>query len=237
MSNAFISKVAMVTSSMFVLTAMLGSAHAETSGYDQLTFQTEVKEEVANDEVRASLYKKAQATTAKALATTLNTTINNAMAIAKRYPTVTVSTGQQSTYPRYDKNEKLIGWTGQANIDLKSTDLAATSQLIADLQETLVMNDLSFGVSDVKKDALEQKLMTQASRAFQQQAKNLTKAWDARGYRLVTVNLNTNNNNYPRPMYSMRASADNEASVPSQNFESGNSTVSVIANGTIELTK
>ena len=38
-------------------------------------------------------------------------------------------------------------------------------------------------------------------------------------------------------MYSMRASADTEASVPSQNFESGNSTVSVIANGTIELTK
>lgn len=237
MSNRVISKFAMVTGSAFLLTAMLGSAHAETSGYDQLSFQTEVKEEIANDEVRASLYKKSQATTAKALATTLNTSINNAMAIAKRYPTVTVSTGQQSTYPRYDKNEKLIGWTGQANIDLKSTDLAATSQLIADLQATLVMNDLTFGVSDVKKDALEQKLMTQASRAFQQQAKNLTRAWDARGYRVVTVNLNTNNNNYPRPMYSSMRVADAEASVPSQNFESGNSTVSVTANGTIELTK
>ena len=237
MKNTWMNKAALATGTAALLTAMIGSAHAEPTGYDQLTFQTEVKEEIQNDEVRATMYKKAQASDAKTLATTLNTSINNAMKIAKRYPSVTVSTGQQRTYPRYDKNDKIIGWTGQANIDLKSTDFAATSQLIADLQQTLVMENLNFGVSDAKKDALEQKLMTDASRAFQQQAKNLTRAWDARGYRVVTVNLNTGSN-YPRPMYSMRAeSAAMDSAVPSQNFESGNSTISVTANGTIELSK
>ncbi|MGP5119667.1 SIMPL domain-containing protein [Psychrobacter alimentarius] len=237
MKTTLFNQAALTTGTALLLTAMMGGAHAETTGYDQLTFQAEVKEEVQNDEVRASLYKKAQATDSKTLATTLNTTINNAMKIAKRYPSVTVSTGQQTTYPRYDKNDKIIGWTGQANIDLKSTDFAATSQLIADLQETLVMDNLTFGVSDTKKDALEQKLMTDASRAFQQQAKNLTRAWDARGYRVVNVNLNTGNN-YPRPMYSaMAMKAESADSVPRQNFESGNSTISVTANGTIELTK
>ena len=238
MRNTWMNKAALATGTAALLTAMIGSAHAGPTGYDQLTFQTEVKEEIQNDEVRATMYKKAQASDAKTLATTLNTSINNAMKIAKRYPSVTVSTGQQRTYPRYDKNDKIIGWTGQANIDLKSTDFAATSQLIADLQQTLVMENLNFGVSDAKKDALEQKLMTDASRAFQQQAKNLTRAWDARGYRVVTVNLNTGSN-YPRPMYSamnMKAEAA-DASVPSQSFESGNSTISVTANGTIELTK
>lgn len=238
MKNTLVHKATLATGTATLLLAMMGSAHAEPTGYDQLSFQTEVKEEVQNDEVRASMYKKAQASTSKALATTLNTSINNAMTIAKRYPSVTVSTGQQRTYPRYDKNDKIIGWTGQASIDLKSTDFAATSQLIADLQETLVMDNLNFGVSDSKKDTLEQKLMTEASRAFQQQAKNLTRAWNARGYRVVTVNLNTGNN-YPRPMYgsmNMKAEAA-DASVPSQSFESGNSTISVTANGTIELTK
>lgn len=238
MKNTLVHKATLATGTATLLLAMIGSAHAEPTGYDQLSFQTEVKEEVQNDEVRASMYKKAQASTSKALATTLNTSINNAMTIAKRYPSVTVSTGQQRTYPRYDKNDKIIGWTGQASIDLKSTDFAATSQLIADLQETLVMDNLNFGVSDSKKDALEQKLMTEASRAFQQQAKNLTRAWNARGYRVVNVNLNTGNN-YPRPMYgsmNMKAEAA-DASVPSQSFESGNSTISVTANGTIELTK
>ena len=238
MKNTLFNKAVMASSAVCLFTAMMGSANAETTGYDQISFQTEVKEEIANDEVRASLYKKLQATDAKTLATQLNTAINKALNIAKRYPSVTVSTGQQSTYPRYDKNEKIIGWTGQANIDIKSTDFAATSQLIADLQETLVMNNLNFGVSDTKKDALEQKLMTSASRAFQLQAKNLTRAWDARSYRVVTVNLNTNNNNYPRPMYNMKMAAEAmDSSVPSQNFESGNSTISVTAGGTIELTK
>ena len=238
MKNIWMNKAVLATGTAALLTAMMGSAQTAPTGYDQLTFQAEVKEEIQNDEVTASLYKKAQATDAKALATTLNTSINNALKIAKRYPTVTVSTGQQRTYPRYDKNNKIIGWTGQANIDLKSTDFAATSQLIADLQETLVMEKLNFGVSDAKKDALEQKLMTDASRAFQQQAKNLTRAWDARSYRVVTVNLNTGSN-YPRPMYSamnMKAESVSD-SVPSQSFESGNSTISVTANGTIELTK
>lgn len=239
MKNPLLNKAAFASAAAFVITAAMSSgAHAEPSGYDQISFQAEVKEEIANDEVRASLYKKAQATDAKTLATTLNTSVNKALAIAKRYPSVTVSSGQQRTYPRYDKNDKIIGWTGQANIDLKSTDFAATSQLIADLQETLVMDSLNFGVSDVKKDALEQKLMTDASRAFQKQAKNITRAWDARGYRVLTVNLNTGNN-YQRPMYSsmeMRATSA-DASVPSQSFESGNSTISVTANGTIELSK
>lgn len=237
MNKQIANKLALVTSGVFLLGAIVTNAQADVTGYDQISFQTEVKEEIANDEVRASLYKKAQAADAKSLASTLNTSINRALAIAKRYPTVTVSTGQQSTYPRYDKNDKIIGWTGQANIDLKSTDFAATSQLIADLQETLVMNNIDFGVSEIKKDALEQKLMTDASRAFQQQAKNLTRAWDARSYRVVTVNLNTGNNSYPRPMYSAMRAADAESSVPTQNFESGNSTISVMANGTIELTK
>lgn len=237
MRNLF-NTAAITTGVLSVMVAMMGTAHAEPTGYDQLSFQAEVKEEIANDEVTASMYKKSQAVDAKTLATTLNTSINKALAIAKRYPTVTVSTGQQRTYPRYDKNDKIIGWTGQANIDLKSTDFTATSQLIADLQETLVMDNLNFGVSNIKKDALEQKLMTEASRAFQQQAKSLTRAWDARGYRVISVNLNTGNN-YPRPMYGameMRATAA-DASVPSQSFESGNSTISVTAAGTIELTK
>lgn len=220
-----------------LLMALGTSAHAEPTGYNQLTFNSEVKSEVANDEVRATLYKKAQATDAKTLAKTLNTAVNAAVAIAKRYPSVQLKTGQQNTYPRYDKNDKIIGWTGQANIELKSTDFTATSQLIADLQETLVMDNLSFGVSEPKKDQLERQLMIQASKAFQDQAKVMTGAWDAKGYRVINVNLSTGNN-YPRPIYgAMMKSESMDSSVPSQSFESGNSTITVTANGTIELVK
>ena len=235
-----ITKTLLASGAALSMTALLGAintAHAEPTGYDQLTFNTEVKADIANDEVRASLYKKAQAKDAKSLARDLNSSINAAMVIAKRYPSVTVKTGQQNTYPRYDKDDKIIGWTGQANIELKSTDFAATSQLIADLQNTLVMGDLSFGVSEPKKDELERQLMSRASKAFQDQAQNLSAAWSAKGYRVISVNLNTGSN-YPRPMYgAMMKSQAMDQSVPAQNFESGDSTITVTASGTIELIK
>lgn len=239
MKNTLLNKTILASGAAFLLTAAMSSgAHAEPTGYNQISFQAEAKEEIANDEVTASLYKQAQAADAKTLATTLNTSINQALAIAKRYPSVTVSTGQQRTHPQYDsKNNKIIGWTGQVNINLKSKDFAATSQLIADLQETLVMENLNFGVSEAKRDALEQKLMTDASRAFQKQAQSMTRAWDSKGYRIISVNLNTRGN-YPMPVARMSAQVDiSSESVPSQSFESGMSTVSVVANGTIELSK
>lgn len=58
MKTTLLNKAALTTGTAFLLTAMMGSAHAEPTGYDQLTFQTEVKEEIQNDEVRASYIKK-----------------------------------------------------------------------------------------------------------------------------------------------------------------------------------
>ncbi|WP_230659672.1 SIMPL domain-containing protein [Psychrobacter sp. I-STPA10] len=216
-------------------TTLLASqaAIAAPTGYNQITFSADVKAEVANDEVNASLSKKAQAKDPKTLANQINNAINKALIIAKRYPTVNVSTGEQRTYPQYDKNDKIIGWTGQSSIDLKSNDLEATSQLIAELQDSLVIDYLNFGVSDAKRDALEQQLMTQASKAFQAQANSLTKAWNASGYRVVAVSLNSGNHYYPQPVSLSAPMVAGGASAPK--FESGNSTISVTANGTIEL--
>lgn len=227
-------QIAPIFAGLFALSA---TANAEPTGYNQISFTSEVKTEVDNDEVQATMSKKAQAKDAKRLATTLNSAMNNAMKVAKRYPTVTVTTGQNSTYPSYDKNGKINGWTGQASINIKSTDLEATSELIANLQEDLVLGNLSFGVSETRQDEVEKQMLVKASKAFQQQAKTLTSAWGASGYNVVNVQLNTGSTYYQpmreSGMYAMKASAD----VPAQEFESGNSTITVTANGTIELVK
>lgn len=214
------------------------ASHAEPTGYDQLSFSTEVSHEVSNDEVQASLYKKAQAKTAKDLAIQLNTAINQAMLTAKRYPSVSVSTGQQNTYPRYDKSDKIIGWTGEAYIQVKSTDMEAASQLIAELQDSLVMGGINFGVSEQRQTEIETQLKARASKAFQEQANSLARTWGASGYRLIDVTLSTNGHYQPLAMGRMYAMADAQAvPAPAQNFESGNSSISVTANGKIELVR
>lgn len=232
-----INKTLIATLSASLVSIFANLAQAETTGYNQISFSAEAKAEINNDEVQARLSKKAQAKSSKELANQLNKSINQALAIAKKYPSVTITTGQYSTYPRYDKNQKIIGWTGQADVQLKSTDFNASSQLIADLQEILVMDDLTFTVSEKKRDEVEKQLFIQASKAFQEQAKTLSQAWSAKNYRLINVSLNTSGNNYHRPMMAkaMMADALSASSVSEPSFEAGNSTLSVVANGTVEL--
>lgn len=233
------SSMALTTlTTLAVFSGITTAVHAQPTGYDQLSFSTQVSDEIANDEVQASLYKKAQAKTAKDLATQLNTAINQAMLTAKRYPSITVSTGQQNTYPRYDDNHKIIGWTGEAYVQIKSSDMNAVSQLIAQLQDNLLMGDIHFTVSKQRQNQIETGLKERASKAFQEQASRLARTWGANGHRLISVTLTSNTHQPPIPIGSMYSLADAQlTAVPTQEFESGNSVISVIADGKIELVR
>ncbi|WP_227526043.1 SIMPL domain-containing protein [Psychrobacter sp. FDAARGOS_221] len=212
------------------------TAQAEPTGYNQISFSVDASQEVQNDEVTATLYKKAQASSPKLLATELNKAMNQAMNTAKRYPKVIATTGSQNTYPRYDDNGKITGWTGTVSIDLKSNDFASASELVAQLQQNLVVQNIQFGISEEKQKQVKKELIKKASLEFKDQAKSLTETWDMSGYQVVNVSINSNGGYYPRPVMMMRDSAATKSSAPpAQSFEGGNSRLSVTANGTIEL--
>lgn len=210
------------------------AANAEPTGYNQISFNVESNQEVENDQVTATLYKQAQATTPKKLATELNTAMNQALSTAKGYPTVTATTGQQHTYPKYDDNGKIVGWTGTVSVDLKSNDFAKTSELVAKLQENLVVQNIQFGVSEKKQKQLEKELIKKASLQFKEQAQSLAEVWGMSGYQVVNVSINSSGGYQPRPMMMMRNAAA-KSSVPVQEFEGGNTRLGVTASGTIEL--
>lgn len=227
-------KVGLITLATFV-GAFVQAAQAESTGYNKISFNAQASQEVENDEVTATLYKKAEATTPKRLATELNTAINLAIKTAKKYPTVIATTGAQNTYPKYDKNGKITGWNGSVSVNLKSDDFQAASNLVSDLQSAYVVQNIQFGVSEVKQDKIEKELMLKASKAFQEQAKSMAEAWNASGYQVLEVSLNTNGNYQYNPMPAMASSTMRSESIPSQDFAGGNSKVTVIANGSIEL--
>ncbi len=217
-------------------TMLSQAALAEPTGYNQISYSVNASKEVKNDQVTATLTKQAQADSPKLLATELNSAMNQALQIAKRYPSVTATTGSQNTYPRHNNDDgKILGWTGSASLDLKSNDFTAMSDLVAALQDTLVLQNIQFGISKDKRAAVEQELMIEASQAFKDQANVLTKAWDNSGYQIVSVTLNTEGGYTVQPMMAMRSTMNDAAGVPAQNFEGGDSEVKVVANGTIEL--
>ena len=230
-----------LTLSSLVLTSLLSTATfaqpTEQLNYNLVNVQAEATRQISNDEMYAVLYierSKKQPAELSALITQL---MNQAIAASKKYPQVKVETGTQSTYPVYDNDsQKLKEWRGRAEIRLKSTDFKAVSQLISELQQNFQTQSIEFTVSDAKRKKVENELMVEASKNFQQRAQMLTSAWNKSSYNLVNLNLNTNNY-YPQPVM-MRANMAKFAgaeAADAQNVAAGESKITVNANGSIQF--
>jgi len=230
-----------LTLSSLVLASLLSSPafaqQTEQMNYNLVNVQAEATRQISNDEMHAVLFierSKKQPAELSALITQL---MNQAIATAKKYPQVKVETGAQTTYPVYDNDsQKLKEWRGRAEIRLESTDFKAVSQLISELQQNFQTQSIEFTVSDTKRKKVENELMVEASKNFQQRAQMLSQAWNKTGYNLVNLNLNTNNN-YPQPVM-MRANMAKFAgaeAADAQNVAAGESKITVNANGSIQF--
>lgn len=225
------------------LATLIGSTatHAEhphtAAERGMVNLQTEVSRDVQNDEMRATLYTEQSHRNPTTLANQISQTINTAMTAAKRYPAVTVKTTGQNTYPIYDDKNRLTTWRARSEIELKSTDFRAMSELMAQLQEQLQLGNISFNVSTQQRKTVENELLTELTQAFKQRATILQTAWGSSGYELVNLTINTENQqHYPQPMMMARASADMmEQKVATQTMEAGNSRIQISANGTVQL--
>ena len=209
----------------------------EQLNYNLVNIQAEAARKVSNDEMHAVLYIEKSNKQPAELAVQITQLMNQAMASAKKYPQVKVETGSQTTYPIYDNDSrKLKEWRGRAEIQIESTDFKAASQLVSELQQNFQTQSINFSVSDAQRKKVENELMVEASKNFQQRALTLSQAWNKSGYNLVNLNLNTNNT-YPQPIM-MRASMakfSGAEAADAQDIAAGESKITVNANGTIQF--
>lgn len=228
-----------ILSSVLLSSAVLAHVQAqpvESLNYQIINLQAEASREVSNDEMQAILFIEKSNRQPAELAAQMNQLMSQAIQTARKYPQVKVKTGSQSTYPIYDAdNRKLKEWRGRAEIQINSQDFKAASQLISELQQNFQTESISFSVSDQQRKTVENELMIEASKNFQQRAQAVSKAWNKNQYTLVNLNLNTNNY-FPQPMVrsSMSKLASAEA-MPVQDMSAGESKISVSANGSIQL--
>lgn len=205
--------------------------------YNLISLQAEASQNISNDEMHATLYIEKSNKQPAQLATEINQLMNSAVTIAKKYPSVKFETGTQSTYPIYDNdNRKLKEWRSRAQVRLESADFKATSQLIAELQSNFQTQSINFSVSNAKRQKVENELIIQASKNFQQRAQSLAQAWNKPSYQLVNLNINTNNFSHqpvmPRAAMMKASMAD---AVPEQEMAAGESSLNVVVNGSIQL--
>ncbi|WP_180114576.1 MULTISPECIES: SIMPL domain-containing protein [unclassified Acinetobacter] len=209
---------------------------ADPLNYNIVNIQADATRQVSNDQMHAVLYIEKSNKQPAELATQINQLMTQAVNTARKYPAVKIETGSQSTYPIYDNDSrKLKEWRGRAEVRLESTDFKAASQLVSELQQNFQTQSISFSVSDAQRKKVENELMVEASKNFQQRAQALAQAWNKSGYNLVNINLNTSNyGGQPVPRMAMMKAAAADA-IPEQEMAGGESKITVSANGSIQF--
>ena len=227
------------TLALTLTTAISAAAFAQDNqvlNYNVLNIQAEASRKISNDEMTAVLYIEKTNKQPAQLSSEINQLMTQAVNTAKKYTQIKVETGSQSTYPIYDNdNRKVKEWRGRAEIRLESKDFKAASQLISELQQNFQTQSINFNISDSQRKKVENELMIEASKNFQQRAKSLAQAWNKPSYQLINLNLNTNsysNRAVPRMAMLKASSAD---AMPEQEMASGESQITVNANGSIQL--
>lgn len=222
----------------FWLALLLGlsiaPAYAEDMRDNLVNLQVEVSRSLANDVLNASMFIEDNDANPSKLAERVNTQLNAAMATAKAYKTVKVSTGALQTYPIYSDKNKLVGWRTRASLALESKDFAAAQKLLGELQGRLQIENVGFSVSTELRSKQENELIGQAFAAFRERAQLVQQGLNGKGWKVVNVTL-ANTGNEASPVMAYRAKslmADSAA----PELAAGESEIRLQVNGMIQVT-
>ena len=208
-----------------------GWAVAEPAIYNRVDFQVEAAREVANDLLTATLSVDIQDKQPARVAQQMNAALNKALKKAAAFGAVKASSGNQQTFPVYGKNNQIEGWRGHGEIRIESRDFKAAGELIMQLQSGMQLSGVQFGVAPETRAQIEDALIAEAIKAFQQRAETIRAALGAKSYKTVHLGIGGGMPHPPMPM--LRATMA-ETAIPTPEFAGGESRMTVQINGTIE---
>jgi predicted secreted protein len=145
-----------------------------------------------------------------------------------------VRTGNFALYPRNNRDGRISGWTGTAEVVLEGRDFARITQAAARIT-TMTLGGVSFGLSREQRARVETEAQALAIERFKARAAELAKGFGFGGYTLREVAVNANEPGFmPRErMMTMQAKgASADAPVP---VEPGKSAVVVTVSGSVQL--
>jgi predicted secreted protein len=201
--------------------------------YNTVEFQADVRREVQNDLLNATLYVEVNDASPAVVADRVNKSVNEGLRTAREFKGVTARSGSSQTFPVYTRGNVLQGWRGRAEIRLESKDFEAASRLIGKLQSSMQLGGMHFSVAPETRRAVESELIAEAIAAFKARAGTVQSALAGSGYKLQHLNISTGHN-APQPRFAMaRAAAAPEVTAP--DLEGGVSQITVTARGAIEV--
>ena len=193
--------------------------------------------EVQQDLLQMNLTTTREGTDPNAVQTQLKGALDTALAEAKRTAQagqLDVRTGNFALYPRHNREGRISGWNGTAELILEGRDFARITQAAGRIQ-TMTLGGISFGLSREQRAKVEGEAQTLAIDRFKAKAAELARGFGFSGYTLREVAVNANEPGFtPRlRMAAQDARASSaESAVP---VEPGKSTVMVTVSGSVQL--
>jgi predicted secreted protein len=201
--------------------------------YDRVDFNVTAEREVENDVLVAIVYSEAEDNDQADAADEVNANIRWAADRARRASDVELQTLQYTTRPVYAPNSRrIVGWIARQSLRLESRAPAALSTLLGDLQARVALQSLNYDLSKAARDTAEDELIREALSRFNRRAALIADEMDRSGYRLVNVNVNTGG---PIAFARAQRAEFQVADVAAPEIAAGTQTLSVTANGAIEL--
>lgn len=155
---------------------------------------------------------------------------------AARPPQVDVRTGSFSLQPRYLPQGGIGGWIGTAELVIEGRDTAAISRLATRVPGMSVSN-VAYGLSREVRDKIEAEVTAQAIQRFRARAEDYARQFGFAGYALREVSVSqADAMPPPQPMYRRSMAAAAPAADESLPVEAGKANVTVVVNGSIQLT-
>lgn len=218
--------------------AMLSAQTLPAPPQNVLQLQASGTVEVQQDLLQMNLTTARDGTDPAAVQAQLRNALDAALAEAKKTAQpgqLDVRTGNFALYPRHNREGRISGWTGTAELILEGRDFARITQAAGRIS-TMTLGGVSFGLSREQRARVEGQAQGLAIERFKAKAADLAKAFGFGGYTLREVSVNESEPGFTPRLRTMAAQegkmASADASVP---VEPGKSTVIVNVSGSVQL--
>jgi predicted secreted protein len=210
-------------------------AGAAELNYNLIEFSVQARRDVANDLMQATLFAEAVGSDPAELAAQVNKRIAAAVSRAKAVAGVKVESGSYTSSANYQKGRQ-EGWRTRAELRLESRDFSALSGLIGQLQGAdLQLGAMQFVISPALRSQVEAELTKEALAAFQERAGLIRQSMAAQASKTVTIRIDGQAPQPPRPLFRARAMTAMEESAPPPPAEGGTSEIVIAATGTVQM--
>ena len=220
-----------VFSSCLLATLTFPTLAADETLFNTVNLQAAAEREIPNDEMIVLLATEHEGSETASLASKINSDMQWALELIKQYPTIRSQTRSYQTYPTYRK-QIIIGWRASQQVEIKSKDISALTELVGKLQEKLQVKQMSFNPTKETRINFENELIEEAMQAFLARVEIVKKHMPAKNQRIINLNINTGGYRPPvmhaqRPMKSMEM-----VSAPA--VEAGTSKLMVTVSGSVQ---